>query len=108
MTDENAAQSSIAAPEPGERLTGAQASQDRLSLLGRRRSTANSAFLVAEGEGVSTVGEKTVRWEKYDVFTMPACQWTSHKAGPGGAKLFQVTDREVLRRLNLLREESKA
>ncbi len=73
-----------------------------------RRSTANSAFLVADGEGVSTVGEKTVRWEKYDVFTMPAWQWTSHKAGPGGAKLFQVTDREVLRRLNLLREESKA
>lgn len=70
-----------------------------------RRSTENAACLVVEGSGVSLIGEKTVHWDKYDVFTMPAWQWVSHRTTKGGAKLFQVTDREVLRRLELLREE---
>jgi gentisate 1,2-dioxygenase len=69
------------------------------------RSTSNAACLVVEGEGKSTVGEKTIHWEKNDVFTLPAWQWASHKATAPGTKLFQVTDREVLRRLDLLRDE---
>lgn len=70
-----------------------------------RRTTANAACLVVDGEGSSQVGEKTIRWSKYDVFTLPCWQWVTHRASSDGAKLFQVTDREVLRRLDLLREE---
>lgn len=69
------------------------------------RTTANAACFVVEGEGASTVQDKTFHWGKNDVFTLPAWQWVSHKADAGGARLFQVTDREVLRRLELLREE---
>lgn len=69
------------------------------------RTSSNAACLVVEGEGVSTVEDKTIRWQKYDVFTLPAWQWITHKAEVPGTRLFQVTDREVLRRLELLREE---
>jgi gentisate 1,2-dioxygenase len=72
------------------------------------RSSSNAACLVVEGAGVSTVGDETVRWQKYDLFTLPAWQWVSHKAETSEARLFQVTDREVLRRLNLLRDELAA
>jgi gentisate 1,2-dioxygenase len=69
------------------------------------RSSSNAACLVAEGEGSSTIDGKTIRWQKYDVFTLPAWQWITHKAETPGTRLFQVTDREVLRRLDLLRDE---
>jgi gentisate 1,2-dioxygenase len=36
---------------------------------------------------------------------MPHWNRYSHKAAGGGAKLFMGTDREILRRLELLREE---
>lgn len=44
MTDENTPRPGISPPEPGERLTAAEASPDRLSLLARRRSTAAVAL----------------------------------------------------------------
>jgi gentisate 1,2-dioxygenase len=72
------------------------------------RTSSNSACLVVEGEGTSTIDDKTVSWEKYDLFTLPAWQWVTHKAGTSGARLFQVTDREILRRLELLRDEVAA
>jgi len=70
------------------------------------RTTANGACLVVEGAGVSTIGEETIRWGKYDVFTLPAWRWIAHKAETADARLFLITDREVLRRLDLLREET--
>jgi len=72
----------------------------------RVRSNANVACVVAEGEGSSTIGEHRVRWEKNDIFTLPHGQWASHEAATPGTKLFQITDREILRRLDLLREEA--
>jgi gentisate 1,2-dioxygenase len=69
------------------------------------RTTSNAACLVAEGEGSSSIGDETVHWQKYDLFTLPAWQWVTHKAARPGARLFQVTDREILRRLELLRDE---
>jgi gentisate 1,2-dioxygenase len=41
------------------------------------------------------------------VFTVPHWTWASHKATSEDARLFYFTDREVLRRLNWLREETK-
>ncbi len=69
------------------------------------RSSSNAACLVADGEGSSIIDGKTIRWQKYDVFTLPAWQWITHKAETPGTRLFQVTDREALRRLDLLRDE---
>jgi gentisate 1,2-dioxygenase len=71
------------------------------------RSTANAVFAVVEGEGVSEIGGETVQWSQHDVFTVPHWTWASHKAQSAGARLFYFTDREVLRRLNWLREETR-
>ena len=72
----------------------------------RRRSTANAVCLVVEGEGISTVGGETLAWRKNDVFSLPYWNWASHRAKSDEAYLFMFTDREVLRRVGLLREET--
>jgi len=69
------------------------------------RTTSNAASLVVEDDGASTIGAETISWQKYDVFTLPVWQWVLHKAIARDTRLFQVADREVLRRLDLLRAE---
>lgn len=71
------------------------------------RTNSNAVCVVAEGRGVSTVGDDTVHWAENDVFTLPHGHRISHRAESDGAKLFQITDREMLRRLDLLRDEPK-
>lgn len=71
------------------------------------RSSANAVFAVVEGEGTSEIGGRNFKWQKNDVFTVPHWTWASHKAS-ADARLFYFTDREVLRRLNWLREETRA
>ena len=72
------------------------------------RSTANAVCLAVDGEGVSTIGDITIEWRRHDVFTVPLWHWTSHRALSSTAHLFMFTDREVLRRTGLLREETVA
>ncbi len=69
------------------------------------RTTNNAYCLVVEGDGRSQIGDTVIDWQPGDVFTLPHWNWYSHTAGGDGAKLFMGTDREVLRRLDLLREE---
>jgi gentisate 1,2-dioxygenase len=69
------------------------------------RSTSNALCIVAEGEGTSQVGDETFEWEKNDVFTVPHWKWVTHRARAADAKLVLVTDRDLMRRLNLLRDE---
>jgi gentisate 1,2-dioxygenase len=71
----------------------------------RYRSTSNAVCFVVEGSGSSTVGDETITWETNDIFTLPHWSWVSHTAGPDGAKIFRSSDRDVMRRLELLREE---
>ena len=71
----------------------------------RYRSTSNAVCFVIEGEGRSTVGDKTIAWAENDIFTLPHWSWVSHTAAGEGATIFQSTDRDVMRRLDLLREE---
>jgi gentisate 1,2-dioxygenase len=61
--------------------------------------------LAATGEGVSTIGDETITWKKNDIFTLPRGNWITHKATSGDAKLFQLTDRDVLAQIHYLREE---
>jgi gentisate 1,2-dioxygenase len=69
------------------------------------RSTSNAACLVVGGEGVSKVGDVTITWGRHDVFSLPHWQWITHLATSPEAQLFLITDREVFRRLELLRDE---
>jgi gentisate 1,2-dioxygenase len=69
------------------------------------RTTANAVCAVVEGRGVSRVGEETLSWGPRDVFSMPHGNWIAHRADGAPARLFVVTDRDVLRRLDLLKEE---
>jgi gentisate 1,2-dioxygenase len=69
------------------------------------RTTSNAMCIVVEGEGETIVGDNRIAWQKGDVFTLALWTWISHKAGSEGARLFLSTDRELLRRLELLRDE---
>lgn len=69
------------------------------------RTNANMMCLAVEGEGTSRIGDETLQWQKNDIFSLPRGHWISHRAKSADAKLFQLTDREVLRRLDYLREE---
>jgi gentisate 1,2-dioxygenase len=71
----------------------------------KHRTTANAVCLVVDGEGVSSIGGATFAWRKNDVFTVPLWNWASHRAASPNAHLFMFTDREVLKRTGLLREE---
>ncbi len=69
------------------------------------RTNANMMCLVVEGNGISQVGDEVLAWAKNDIFSLPRGHWISHRAQSDDAKLFQLTDREVLARLDYLREE---
>jgi gentisate 1,2-dioxygenase len=69
------------------------------------RSTSNAVCVVVEGHGSSQVGQETFHWQARDVFSMPHENWISHRCDSASATLFVVTDREVLRRLDLLKDE---
>jgi gentisate 1,2-dioxygenase len=69
------------------------------------RTTSNAVCVVVEGTGRSRVGGEIFAWEPKDIFSMPHGNWIDHEAMSKTATLFVVTDREVLRRLDLLTEE---
>jgi gentisate 1,2-dioxygenase len=71
------------------------------------RTNSNAACVVVEGEGQSRIGDELVTWGPKDVFTLPHGQWITHKASSAGAKMFQITDRELFRRLDFLRDETR-
>jgi gentisate 1,2-dioxygenase len=70
----------------------------------RFRSTSNAVCLVCNGRGTTRVGEDTLSWEAHDVFSLPHGNWITHKADET-TTLFLVTDRDALRRLDLLKEQ---
>jgi gentisate 1,2-dioxygenase len=69
------------------------------------RSTSNALAVVVEGCGSSRVGQQTFEWQPRDIFSLPHGNWVTHRAAGDSATLFVVSDREVLRRLDLLVEE---
>ena len=68
------------------------------------RTSANAVACVIDGEGSSQIGEEKFAWGPLDVFSLPRNNWIAHKAH-GKARMFVATDRDVLRRLDLLTEE---
>lgn len=71
------------------------------------RTNSNAVCVVVEGEGQSRIGDETIGWGPKDIFTLPHAQWISHCAASGKARLFQITDRELFRRLDFLRDETR-
>lgn len=69
------------------------------------RTNSNAVCVVAAGHGATRIGDTTIEWTKNDIFSLPHGHWISHRARSPDAKLFQVSDREILRRLDFLREE---
>jgi gentisate 1,2-dioxygenase len=70
-----------------------------------RRTTGNAICVVLDGEGESRIGDKTLTWQRNDVFTIPHWTWARHRAESERAHVFMMTDRELFRRLELLRDE---
>jgi len=73
-----------------------------------QRTTANALVVVIEGEGRSSIGEHVFEWKQHDVFTLPRWQWLQHTAHSSEATLMLVSDRELMRKLGYLREQSRA
>jgi gentisate 1,2-dioxygenase len=69
------------------------------------RSSSNAICCVVEGAGETRVGDKTIAWRERDIFTLPQNNWVSHKGGAGTARLFVVSDRDLMARLGLLNDE---
>lgn len=71
------------------------------------RTNANQVIAVVEGAGESQVGETRFNWKARDVFTIPQHSWASHRALSDQARFFVVSDADVLRRLNVLTEQTQ-
>lgn len=67
------------------------------------RENANALLLVVEGTGETHIGDHIVSWKPLDIITVPQWNYVAHRCDTGPARLFMVTDREVLRRLGLYR-----
>ncbi|HXQ50511.1 MAG TPA: cupin domain-containing protein [Stellaceae bacterium] len=68
------------------------------------RSTATAICVVAEGSGSSRVGERDLAWGRNSIFTVPHGNWVSHRADTD-AIIFMMTDRDLMQRLGVLRDE---
>ena len=69
------------------------------------RSTSSAICVVADGEGTTRVGDATFNWKRNDVFTLPNWQWITHQASSSSARLFLMSDRELVAGMGYLREE---
>jgi len=67
-------------------------------------TNATTINVVLEGEGVSHCGDQSFEWRQRDVFVTPANSFAHHQAKASGARIFQMSDREIYRRLGLLQE----
>lgn len=66
------------------------------------QSTANQIFIVVEGEGASTIGERSFDWQRGDVIAAPAWLAQRHRA-THDAILVRMSDAPVMRAFRWLR-----
>jgi gentisate 1,2-dioxygenase len=71
------------------------------------RSTANQVFTVIEGEGESTIGDKTFRWAAGDMIAAPGWHDQRHAAS-ADAVLLRVSDEPLMRMLGWFHTEESA
>jgi gentisate 1,2-dioxygenase len=68
------------------------------------RSTDGAVYVVVEGTGVTTIGDRKLAWKPRDVIAVPSWAAHSHRAD-SEAVLFSVSDRPVHEALGLWRED---
>ena len=78
---------------------------DPLQKTWRTRTNSNAIVHVVEGSGSSTIGDRTIFWRRSDIFSIPQNNWAQHTAWAGGANLLLIDDRDLMQRLEILREE---
>lgn len=73
----------------------------------RHRHTSSAMYFVVQGEGTTTVGEKTLEWARHDAFVIPNWAWHEHanRSKKEEAILFSVNDIPVLTAFGFYREE---
>lgn len=71
----------------------------------RVRENASSVYHVIDGSGRTTIGDKTIQWEKGDTFAVPAWQPFSHEATTS-TFLFRFDDIPMLKALGYYRNEA--
>ncbi len=71
----------------------------------KTRSTSNAVCVVLKGIGKSQIGDVLHEWEPRDVFTIPHWSWTTHTSFSDESLIIKISDRQVLEKLNLFREE---
>jgi gentisate 1,2-dioxygenase len=69
------------------------------------RSTSNAICCVVEGAGETQVGSEKISWQERDIFTLPQGNWITHRGASRTARLFVVSDRDLMKRLGLLEDE---
>jgi gentisate 1,2-dioxygenase len=69
------------------------------------RSSANAVATIVDGYGHSQIGNTRLDWSARDVISLPRNNWIIHHAASEKVRMFIATDRDVLRRLDLLTEE---
>ena len=69
------------------------------------RSSANAVATIVDGYGRSQIGDARLDWSARDVFSLPRNNWITHRAESDKVRMFIATDRDVLRRLDLLTED---
>ena len=72
------------------------------------RTNSSAVCVVVDGEGTTEVNDTTLTWRENDVFVLPHGSWISHSAASENARLFQVSDREMLDRMGILRDELRS
>ncbi|HTU09598.1 MAG TPA: cupin domain-containing protein [Allosphingosinicella sp.] len=69
-----------------------------------RRTNADAVLLAVDGSGESWIGDRQYRWSKHDILVVPKNNWLRHKAD-SQARLFEVSNSEMLFRIDLLKED---
>lgn len=73
------------------------------------RQNCTTIYYVAEGHGVSNVGDEQLEWGKGDIFVVPPWELHYHENhSEGDAILFSVSDRAAMDALQLYRERLEA
>jgi gentisate 1,2-dioxygenase len=68
------------------------------------RSTDSTVYCVAEGQGISRVGDRSFEWSARDIFVVPSWCSVSHAAADD-AVLFSFSDRPAQKALGVWREQ---
>lgn len=70
------------------------------------RTSINEIYIVIEGQGQSTINDKTMTWSRGDVLAAP--RWLpQHHTAAEDAILLRVSDKPLFKVLNWIREEGK-